>query len=73
MSKGLGGFGRYDDDPDHIGCPYAKTDMTPCAARDGRLAEQEGSCVGCGVCIADAFQELVKEASAVGRTTEGDT
>lgn len=48
------GYGRYDDDYEHVGCPRAKSDMTPCIARDGAtaLAERTGlfpseDCVGC--------------------------
>ncbi len=51
MSKGPAGYGRYDDDPEHVGCPWAKSDMTPCIARDGHVAmagEPPTDCVGCG-------------------------
>jgi hypothetical protein len=51
VSKGPAGYGRYDDDPEHVGCPWAKSDMTPCVARDGHLALSGGArrvCVGCG-------------------------
>ena len=50
MVKGPAGYGRYDDDPQHIGCPWAKSDMTPCIARDGRLAligNPPARCFGC--------------------------
>lgn len=44
-----GGYGRYKDDPEHVGCPRARTDMTPCIARDGHLAlADDDGCVGCG-------------------------
>lgn len=49
--KGILGYGRYDDDLQHVGCPRAATDMTPCVARDGSLActdAPEALCVGCG-------------------------
>lgn len=49
--KGPAGYGRYDDDPGYIGCPWAKSDMSPCIARDGRLALSSGMrqvCVCCG-------------------------
>jgi hypothetical protein len=51
--KGPAGYGRYDDDLQHVGCPRAKSDMTPCIARDGKLAlagvPADGLvCVGCG-------------------------
>lgn len=59
--KGIEGYGRYDDDPDAIGCPRAKTDMTPCVARDGRLAQlDDGLCVGCGANPSDLLKELVR-------------
>jgi len=67
--KGPGGYGRYDDDPNHIGCPYAKSDMTPCVARDGQVAEaleastghQHCVCVGCAHNAADLLRDLVRE------------
>jgi hypothetical protein len=51
MTKGPAGYGRYDDDLAHVGCPWARSDMTPCVARDGQLALSSGTeevCVGCG-------------------------
>jgi hypothetical protein len=58
--KGISGYGRYDDDPDHVGCPYAKSDMTPCIARDGRLALADATraCVGCGWAADHHLREL---------------
>ena len=45
---GACGYGRYDDDPDYVGCPRAETDMTPCIARDGHTAMADDMvCVGC--------------------------
>lgn len=72
--RGVGGYGRYDDDPNHVGCPYAKSDMTPCIARDGRTAlANEGSgsrvqvCVGCVNKPGDLLRDLVLESGhAVG-------
>jgi hypothetical protein len=63
------GYGRYADDPAHIGCPRAKTDMTPCVARDGEcsaahrvedhpLAGQV--CVGCGLSPSDLLRDIVR-------------
>lgn len=43
-----GGYGRYKDDPNRVGCPRARTDMTPCIARDGHTALNDFECVGCG-------------------------
>lgn len=51
VTRGPGGYGRYNDDPQHVGCPWAKSDMTPCVARDGHLAlagDPPSDCVGCG-------------------------
>lgn len=60
MSKAILGYGRYDDDPKCIGCPRAKSDMTPCVARDGSAAQTNGGhCVGCGHSAADLLLELV--------------
>ncbi len=62
--KGLLGYGRYDDDESYVGCPRAQTDMTPCVARDGRLAcADDGLCVGCGHHPADLLEDLVALAS----------
>lgn len=56
------GYGRYKDDPNHIGCPRAKTDMTPCVARDGKPAcADDGVCVGCGEHPADLLTDLVRQ------------
>jgi hypothetical protein len=69
MVRGLAGFGRYDDDQDYIACPHAKSDMTPCIARDGNtaLAGEYGSgrtCVGCG----SDPKALIGELAAAGYT-----
>lgn len=62
MSKGPLGYGRYNDDPEHVGCPRATSDMTPCVARDGGLAvADDGACVGCGAKPADLLRDLVRE------------
>lgn len=61
---GTGGYGRYADDPDHVGCPRAKTDMTPCAARDGATASMDEKCVGCGHLSADLLRDLVREVTS---------
>lgn len=55
------GYGRYGDDPNHVRCPRAKTDMTPCVARDGHTAtDDSGECVGCGEHPADLLTALVR-------------
>jgi hypothetical protein len=67
MAKGVCGYGRYDDDPQIVGCPRAKSDMSPCLARDGRIAlwdstEQHSQCVGCSADPFDLMVELKREA-----------
>jgi hypothetical protein len=64
--RGPCGYGRYNDDPQYVGCPYAKSDMTPCIARDGHLAltdpdAPEPVCVGCGHEPRDLLAELGRE------------
>jgi hypothetical protein len=55
------GYGRYDDDPSHIGCPRAQTDMSPCAARDGSMAcDPNGACIDCRIHPADELRALVR-------------
>jgi hypothetical protein len=66
--KGICGYGRYDDDPEHVGCPRARSDMTPCIARDGSLALADRddplgqTCVGCGIDPWDALVEIKQAA-----------
>jgi hypothetical protein len=66
MRKGPLGYGRYADDPEHVGCPRAKSDMTPCVARDGTTAcdIRNGDCVGCGEHPADLLATLVRAVTA---------
>lgn len=60
--KTVGGYGRYDDDPTHVGCPRTKSDMTPCVARDGALAlSNEGDCIFCYKDPRKLLQELRHE------------
>jgi hypothetical protein len=72
---GVLGYGRYSDDPEHVGCPRARTDMTPCVARDGAPAlYDEGLCVGCS---ADPRELLLKlrakvSGSSGARVTHAD-
>lgn len=57
--KGPFGYGRYDDDPAHVGCPRAWTDMSPCIARDGGLAVADNNkCVGCGSSPGELLKEI---------------
>lgn len=61
----VAGYGRYKDDPNHVGCPRAKTNMTPCVARDGSTAcTDDGQCVGCRHHPADLLTGLVREVTA---------
>jgi hypothetical protein len=71
--KSILGYGRYDDEPDHVGCPRAKSDMTPCVARDGSLTtflkhnltakETTEACIGCGESPAELLKALVRAAT----------
>jgi hypothetical protein len=66
MARGVAGYGRYDDDPQHVGCPWAKSDMTPCVARDGHLAlagvtGARVQCVGCGNYLAFLYRDLADD------------
>jgi hypothetical protein len=69
MSKGPLGYGRYNDDPECIGCPRARSDMTPCVARDGITAEDAGMngsvCVGCRHSPSELLKLLVREVTNV--------
>jgi hypothetical protein len=71
MSKGICGYGRYDDDPEHVGCPRAQSDMTPCVARDGHaaLADAPQVCVGCGSNSVELLKELAKAGVSVDVTS----
>lgn len=47
--KGPAGYGRYDNDPAYVGCPWARSSRSKCVARDGRLALALAEvCRGCG-------------------------
>lgn len=71
--KGPLGYGRYDDAPGVVGCPRARSDMTPCVARDGQMAETtDGSCVGCGKNAADLLRELVHAVTEPPVPDEGE-
>lgn len=57
----VAGYGRYRDDPSYVGCPRAKTDMTPCVARDGETAlTDDARCVGCNARPTELLFELRK-------------
>lgn len=66
--KGPFGYGRYDDDPTHVGCPRAHSDMTPCAARDGHVvisSDADRVCVGCEKSPIELLREIDPEADAL--------
>lgn len=67
-----GGYERYADEPGTVWCPRAKTDMTPCVARDGESAcADDGDCVGCSKNPSNLLRDLVWEATKpVVKTTE---
>jgi hypothetical protein len=45
-----------------IDCPHARSENTPCVARDGQLAVLDnGTCVGCEQYPANLFKDLVKK------------
>ena len=74
--RGIAGYGRYDDDPGHVACPRAKSDMTPCIARDGHLAvagtdDKPGlmCCVGCEQAPATLLAELARKYRRAGQVT----
>jgi hypothetical protein len=70
--KGPCGYGRYDDDPAHVGCPRAKSDMTPCIARDGASAlADDFHCVGCNGHPKDLLDELRAAGVNVGVIRSG--
>ena len=59
--KGPAGYGRYDNDPAHVGCPYARRKRSPCIARDGRLAlDDRMICRGCGIGPEELAGELAE-------------
>ena len=64
------GYGRYTGAPNVVGCPRARTDMTPCVARDGRSAcANDGVCVGCGEHPAHLLRLLVRHVTEPPRET----
>jgi hypothetical protein len=58
----------------YIDCPRAKSDMTPCVARDGKLAlTDDGLCVGCLQHPAELLKDLVpKYIALMDNDGEGD-
>jgi len=56
--RGPAGYGRYDDDPAHVGCPFARSRRSPCMARDGRLALVESPAMVCEGCYHTPEQQV---------------
>jgi hypothetical protein len=73
--RGPAGYGRYDDDPAHVGCPWARSSMSPCIARDGRLALAAGQdevCTGCGLTPEHHVEDLAAYYEPAGAIMPGD-
>jgi hypothetical protein len=61
--KGPAGYGRYDDDPGYVGCPWARTSRSRCVARDGQEGLTGGCtqlCAGCFNTVEDLIEELAE-------------
>lgn len=65
VKTGPAGFGRYDSDPEYVGCPFARNDMSPCIARDGRSALSGGPaeliCTGCAHTPEEQIEYLARD------------
>ena len=61
MTKGPAGYGRYDNDPEYVGCPYARSSRSPCIAREARLAlGGDMACRGCALSPEELAEELAE-------------
>lgn len=64
---GPAGYGRYDDNPQAVGCPRARTARSKCVARDGRQALENAPpgedriCRGCAHDLFEMIEELARE------------
>ena len=59
--KGPAGYGRYDNDPAYVGCPYARSSRSPCIARQARLAlDDDMTCRGCALSPEELAGELAE-------------
>jgi hypothetical protein len=79
MELGPAGYGRYEDDPQAVGCPRARSYRSKCVARDGRQAldsapDGEGRlCHGCAHGLQELIEELAREyPPAAGLDVLGD-
>jgi hypothetical protein len=67
MELGPAGYGRYDDAPEAVGCPRARTARSRCVARDGRQALDSAPagedllCRGCAHELIVLVEELAAE------------
>ena len=67
MRLGPGGYGRYLDDPEAVGCPRARSYRSKCVARDGRRSLDEAPdgderlCRGCAHSLPEMIEELAGE------------
>ena len=60
--KGPAGYGRYDNDSAHVGCPWARSSRSKCVARAGREALDAGDlCKGCANTPEYLVQDLAEE------------
>lgn len=76
---GPAGYGRYDDDPEAVGCPRARTPRSRCVARLGRQAldpapyGEDLLCHGCAHELLFLIEELAGEyPPAAGLDVLGD-
>lgn len=75
MARGIGGYGRYEDDLAHVGCPWSRSSETPCAARDGRLAisrSPRAVCAGCNNYVLYLIADLADDYPPAGATRPDD-
>lgn len=79
MELGPAGYGRYEDVPEAVGCPRARSARSRCAARDGRQAldaapaGEDLLCHGCAHELTELIEELAHEyPPAAGLDVLGD-
>lgn len=79
MPLGPAGYGRYDDDPEAVGCPRARSYRSKCVARQGRQAldpspaGEDLICHGCAHTVFEMTEELAREyPPAAGLDVLGD-
>lgn len=79
MNLGPAGYGRYEDDPEAVGCPRARSYRSRCVARDGRQSLDSAPdgedllCHGCAHELIELIEELAAEyPPAAGLDVLGD-